>query len=98
MKKRINYNEKAKRQRRTLCLFITVAIILGVYFTMGAVANNTDEFIKVVVLPGDTLWDICEENLPANEDLRNYIYKVKRVNEMDTMEIYAGQEIILPNS
>lgn len=98
MKRKINYAQKARRQRRTLTIFITIGIILCVYFSMGALADNTEKTTTVYVTAGDTLWSICEENLPANEDLRSYIYKVKRLNKMETSNIYAGQEIILPNS
>ena len=98
MKRRINYAQKARKQRRTLFMFFIIAFVLCAYFAMGAVANNTEEYITVVAEPGDTLWEICEENLPANVDLRNYVYKVKYINEMKTSAIDVGQEIILPNS
>lgn len=98
MKRKINYAQKARRQRRTLTIFIMIGIVLCVYFSMGALADNTEKTTTVYVTAGDTLWSICEENLPANEDLRSYIYKVKRLNKMETSNIYVGQEIILPNS
>ena len=98
MKRKINYSEKARKQRRKLLMFIMVGLILTIYFSVGATANDKQSGIIVIAQPGDTMWEICEENLPANEDLRDYIYKVKYINKMKTMELSVGQEIFLPNS
>lgn len=98
MKRRINYSQKARRQRRSLFMFIMVGIVLSIYFSVGATANDPQGGTVVTVQSGDTMWEICEENLPANEDLRDYVYKVKYVNELKSMELSVGQEIFLPNS
>ena len=78
--------------------FLVVGAIVAMLFSIGATAEMEDEGIVVIVQPGDTMWEICEENLPANTDLRNYIYKVKYVNELQTMELSVGQELFLPYS
>ena len=96
MKRRINYSQKARRQRRTLLMFLVIGAILTTWLSIGAMADMEEEGIVVTVQPGDTMWEICEENLPANTDLRDYVYKVKYVNEMKTMELKVGQEIYLP--
>ena len=98
MKRRINYSEKARRQRRSLFMFLMIGVVLSVYFSIGAIADDPQGGTVVTVQPGDTMWEICEENLPDNEDLRSYVYKVKHVNDMKTMELTVGQEIFLPNS
>ena len=98
MRRRINYAKKARQERRTLFIFLMIGVMMCAYFSLGAVANNENEFVTVIVQPGDTLWEICEENLPTNEDLRDYVYKVKYINEMKTVALEVGQTVILPNS
>jgi len=98
MKRKINYYEKARKQRRKLLMFLAVGVILTICFSIGATADMEDEGIVVIAEPGDTMWEICEENLPANTDLRDYVYKVKYINKMKTMELSVGQEIFLPYS
>lgn len=96
MKRKINYSEKAKRQRRNLMMFLVVGAMITMWFTMGATAEMEDEGVLVTVQPGDTMWEICKETLPENTDIRDYIYKVKYVNKLKTMELEVGQEIFLP--
>lgn len=98
MKRKINYSEKARKQRRKLTMFLAIGAIITMLFSIGATAEMEDEGVVVTVQPGDTMWEICEENLPANTDLRNYVYKVKHVNELKTMELSVGQELFLPYS
>ncbi len=98
MRRRINYAKKARQERRTLFMFVMIGIIMCAYFSMGAVADTEQDSTQVVVQPGDTLWEICQNNLPANEDLRDYVYKVKYINDMKIVALEVGQTIILPNS
>jgi len=51
---------------------------------------------QIVVLPGDTLWNIAEEHAPRGSNIRQYIQKLKRVNGLDGSSIQAGQILILP--
>lgn len=48
------------------------------------------------VCPGDTLWDIALANMPEGENVRSYIYKIKKVNGLKNSEIKSGQILILP--
>lgn len=98
MRKRTYYADKARRERRTVCIFVAIIIILSAYLSIGAIAENTEKYTVVVVDAGDTLWQLCEENKPDNVDLRNYMYKVKYVNNMKSSALNIGQEIIFPNS
>ena len=96
MKRRINYSEKARKQRRSLLMFLLLGAIFTIWLSIGATAEMEEEGKVIIVQPGDTMWEICEDNLPANEDIRDFVYKVKYINKLKTMELEVGQEIFLP--
>ena len=45
----------------------------------------------VTVESGDSLWSIAEQY--AEGDIREYVSKLKRINDLDSAIIYPGQEI-----
>lgn len=58
-------------------------------------SNETVETkeIEYVVCKGDTLWKIAERYKLENQDPRDYIYKIEKLNNMDSATIYEGQTI-----
>lgn len=84
-----------------------LAVAMVVCFVFGALVHawsGNDEVQaataqpneQIVVLPGDTLWNIAEEHAPRGSNIRQYIQKLKRVNDLDDSPIHAGQILILP--
>ncbi len=74
-------------------IFIT---ILGILIMNNAFASNeavVKEEIEYVVCKGDTLWKIAERYKLENQDPREYIYEVKKLNNMASATIYEGQTI-----
>ena len=49
--------------------------------------------IEYAVCKGDTLWKIAEKYKLENQDPREYIYEVKKLNNMTSASIYEGQII-----
>lgn len=52
--------------------------------------------LKHVVLPGDTLWSIAQQYKPVKKEIRQYIYEIKRTNQLTTSPLNIGQVIVLP--
>ena len=46
----------------------------------------------ITVQQGETLWTICREYCPDNMDIREYIDKIQRLNNI-SWQIYKGQKI-----
>ena len=46
-----------------------------------------------VVCAGQTLWDIAEENKKDGQDIREYVYELRKLNGIDDCIIYPGQVI-----
>ncbi|MDP4098615.1 LysM peptidoglycan-binding domain-containing protein [Paenibacillus sp. P96] len=51
---------------------------------------------KLIVLPGDTLWEIAKTHKPEQIDTRIYIEGIIRINGLDSSEIRAGEVLQLP--
>ncbi|MBQ4516570.1 MAG: LysM peptidoglycan-binding domain-containing protein [Clostridia bacterium] len=93
--KRTSYREKARRQRRTL-LIMVMAMIMAFGLGVFAVADDGIDFVTVTVSSGDTLWNLCAPYKPERMDLRDFIEKVKYENNMESSEIFMGQELMIP--
>jgi hypothetical protein len=75
-------------------LFICVLFLA--FFTMNTVFAEYDEYevLSVTVEEGDTLWDIARAyNKDVGMSIQDYIYKIRSLNEMDSVIIYPGQTI-----
>ncbi len=72
----------------SILVFLIVAI-----FNVSIAKSNEVETITYTVNKGDTLWTIVQEYKASNKDTRQYIYELKRVNNMTTSNIYEGQEL-----
>ena len=44
---------------------------------------------------GDTLWSIGEKHASNEDDIREWISKVREINDMRTSDITAGTEITI---
>ena len=57
--------------------------------------KNSNNYVIEYVEYGDTLWKICNNNLPFGIDIRDYIEIVKQYNNINNV-IQAKQKIKLP--
>lgn len=88
-------NLKIKKNITILTICISFVIILGFMITTYAGANNTT-LVDYRVKSGDTLWTIAENYIPEGKDIREYIYNIKKINDLDNSMIYSGQKLIIP--
>lgn len=95
---------KSNWPNRRFFQMITLLVILVVTCTgvVTALAASSDdklaetELAQVIVMSGDTLWEIAVEHKPANQDTRIYVEKLKRINGLGTSKIQAGDVLLLP--
>ncbi|MDF2814814.1 MAG: hypothetical protein K0Q81_1014 [Paenibacillus sp.] len=64
----------------------------------SSVQSVTDPSSKhnIIVLEGDTLWSIAELHAPKGQDIRAYIQKLKRTNQLSSSALQAGDVLVLP--
>ena len=86
-----------RRGRWVLAMLVAAALVLGVpqIFLAGA-APAGGGYVTVVVRPGDTLWDLAEEHGPAGVDPRLTVYRIQKLNGLETATIFPGQVLRIP--
>lgn len=77
----------------SLIIFIGCSTVLTVF---AGDENNVLPGSKIAVSQGETLWSLSLEHKPENMDTRVYIEAIKKVNQLQTTSIQAGQVLILP--
>lgn len=109
MSKRIAAINKPTVIRRTwyvksklrLCLFITFLLILIIslassFILKGKAMEAPERYLLWTVNEGDTLWSIARDYLPQGRDIREYIYEIKEINQLQTSNIRIGQQLQIP--
>ena len=95
---RIKNKKKFKR-----AIFIVVFLsILGIILLSNQTLSHGKVKTKTIsVSNGETLWTIAgreleENNFYENKSIREVIYNIKSVNNLENSYIYEGQELIIP--
>ena len=76
-------------------IFLIVLTAFFLFFNRTD-ASNLVQYETFRVSHGDTLWAIAGNWAPEGMDVREYIYKIKKANDMERSDIYAGDELLLP--
>lgn len=87
----VNKKKFVKAILTTIFIFLLGFIVIN-----NVLASNEAEErkeIEYVVCKGDTLWKIADKYKLENQDPREYIYEVKKLNNMTSATIYEGQII-----
>jgi cell division protein YceG involved in septum cleavage len=99
----------AGREHNNMLRFLFVLVIVCAFFTCFAIvsayagseadiAEPASEVSKksIVVGQGDTLWSIAIAHKAQNQDIRNYIDNLKKVNGLKSSILKEGQMLYLP--
>lgn len=79
------------------CIILAVFVVLAIILSWIASANSKPIIhMEYTVSDGDTLWEIAESFTDDSEDVRKVIYDIRRINKLDSAEIYPGDVIIIP--
>ncbi|MFN0223195.1 LysM peptidoglycan-binding domain-containing protein [Paenibacillus sp. KR2-11] len=77
----------------TVCGLISAAFAGQDVYAAGTIAEKHD---FIYIHPGDTLWAVASEYGPADEDVRDYIVRLKKLNGIKGNGLQAGQKLLLP--
>ncbi|WP_099192053.1 cell division suppressor protein YneA [Tepidibacter mesophilus] len=77
-----------------IILFSTISLLSG--FSGFKKYESVVEYETVNVMQGDTLWNIAKENIPEKEDIRDYIYMIREVNNLESANIHPGDQLLIP--
>lgn len=83
-------NDKKRFISSILIISIGLISIFNICFARLNKAISTEEY---VVSKGDTLWSIASEYKAEGQDIREYIYQIRELNNLDDCLIYPNQVI-----
>lgn len=70
---------------------ITILIVLIINLFNLSFAKAKVETENITVSAGDTLWSIACEYKKSGQDVREYIYELRQLNNLNDCVIYPGQ-------
>jgi LysM repeat protein len=79
--------------KRRFITTITLLVILIISIFNLCLAKDEVITEDYVVSAGETLWSIASENKKMGQDIREYIYELRKVNNMNDCMIYPNQVI-----
>lgn len=88
------YTLKNKRRFFTF-VFLIFGIMITCIFADISYGYKEKEYKMIEIQQGDTLWDIAQR-YRGDTEIRKYLYEIKRVNGLDTSEIYIGDMLKIP--
>lgn len=80
-----------------IILSITCTGMVRAFAASGDSSEAAAPAEYVVVMPGDTLWEIAVAHKPQGQDTRVYVQKLMRTNGLEASSIQAGDTLRLPS-
>ncbi len=88
-------NTKSKGIIVMTVIIIALLIIISV-FSYKALTKKEIYYKDIEIKSGQTLWEIAESEFGQNIDIRKYVYKIKKINNLKNSNIQPGQIIKIP--
>ena len=83
-------------------LFVVLAILFITTFANIALGLNIAdsatyvEYTEVKVMSGDTLWSIAGTYMNDNSDIRESVYELCQINDINASQLQAGMTLLVP--
>ena len=74
---------------------IIIFSIIVMFFSFTKNQEYTENHKTIYISKNETLWSIAKEYKKPNQDIRDYIYEIRKLNNMESATIYEGQELII---
>lgn len=99
MKKR---RRKLKKSVKMVLSIIIIAVIIWLLIRSTSFSYKEVEYREMYVSNGDTLWEIAKSEKDKNQyyegkDIREIIFDIKKVNNLQNSDIYEHQRLLIPN-
>lgn len=86
------------KKRFVTTMTILATIIFSIILLINSIANKpqyTETYKTIYITEKETLWNIAEDYKKPGQDIREYIYEIKKINNMESAAIYEGQELTI---
>lgn len=81
-----------------LIIFTLTVICLSIFFTLlfqtPASGDSFPEYTTIVVAQGDNLWNIARAYRFENQDIRDKVDEIKKLNNISS-DLHIGQELTI---
>ena len=98
MKTRKKYRIKSKF--RFIVSLIIISVIATSFNIITGLCNSSaiteTQYANVAVEYGDTLWAIADDYTPEDTDIRETIYQICKINNIDASELRPGMILKIP--
>ena len=98
----INRKRKSYKLRFRGAVLIMIIAFSAVFGAISAQAADDpadlSQLKAVYVVEGDTLWSLIDEHYHTDNDIREAIYQVKKINNMESSDLMPGQVLYIPIS
>ena len=89
--------------KRKFISFLVVIFTMSIFMVFLSVIDSKvysstyeENYIKVKVVQGDTLWNIAINNMTNDYDVRKMVFEIIEFNQMEDANIYPGDLIKVP--
>ncbi|MFO7636978.1 MAG: LysM peptidoglycan-binding domain-containing protein [Clostridia bacterium] len=97
MKRR--YVLRNKKRFMAISIIILSLVLSSFMITLRPTqSKQQDSYYEVVIVKGDTLWDIASSINHQNQDIRKIVRHIKQINHLESAEIFVGQTIRVPGN
>ena len=74
-----------------ILVFLIILLITNALYE----PKYTESYKTIYISKGETLWSIAEEYKKPNQDIRDYIHQLEKLNNMDSAYVYEGQALTI---
>ena len=90
-----------KKIIRSISIILLIIFALSIICAKSTLSHKEVEYTKLYVSNGDTLWSIATDLKKSNDyyknkDIREIIYNIKEVNNLESSSLYVNQELMIP--
>ncbi len=84
-----------------LSMTVIIVFIFSLLYLLGGFINivegyEPNKYMEIYVKGGDTIWGIARKYSSKAIDIRESIYKIERLNKLESFNIRPGQLIKVP--
>ena len=91
---KIKYTLKNKKRFFSI-IFTLILVLFTTLFATKVYGYKELSYKQITVRNGDSLWAIALKYSNEN-DLRKYIYKIKKFNHLESSDIFVGTQLKIP--
>lgn len=82
---------------RYILIFVLIIIIsLNIVSFVAATEKDSAKYIEYTVVTGDTIWYIAKNNNYIKKDIREVVWEIQKINNVEDSLIYPGQTLKIP--